>query len=128
MSGVRVPSSPQIARRPASMSKVKSPQAKKELSLELDRRNVNSANSKANRKAIPRRKQIDRHKERHAVGQILAGVGSQPSQDDAIAAELDAKIARDVARTKRFHKSPDAPLGTIVERKLSERRARQEQA
>jgi hypothetical protein len=107
------------------MSKVKSPQAKKELSLELDRRNVYGENSKASRKAIPRRKKIEHQKERRTVGQILASVGEKPNQDDVIAAELDAKVAARASRLKGFHKEPDAPLGEVVAKKLSERRARQ---
>jgi hypothetical protein len=107
------------------MSKVKSPKVKKELSLELDRRNANVANANASRKAVPRRKKLEHHKERRAVGQILGSVGRKPSQDDAIAAELDANVTARLSRLKGFHKVPDAPLGEMVEKKLNKRRARQ---
>jgi hypothetical protein len=96
------------------MSKVKSPAEKKALSLKLDRRNVYGESPHASRKNIPRGKRRAHKNERHAVGQILGNVGTEPDEDAAIAAELAAKLAARAVKLKGFKKGADWPLGRIL--------------
>jgi hypothetical protein len=93
------------------MSTVKSPEAKKQLSLERDRRNRYGENSKSSRKSIQRGKQRQHMDERRAVGEVLGRLKGNIQEDDATAAELlaKAKIAASAAgvdsRNGRIHLS-----------------------
>jgi hypothetical protein len=105
------------------VSKVKSPEEKKRLSYERDRRNVYGENSKSSRKNIRRGKQRTHQDERRSVRQSLA---TPKVTDEAAGDEAEARsaIRSRFARLKGFHKHPDRPLGEVVGDKLI-RRARQ---
>ena len=107
------------------MSKVKSPDEKKRLSLVLDRRNAYRENDKASRKNIPRAKARSHRKERRAVEQVLADVPLK-----AEAHELIESLARTAMRSKKlkaFKKSPDKPLSVHIASR-SRRRSGQKKA
>jgi hypothetical protein len=96
------------------MSKVKTPQEKKRLSLKRDRRNCYGENSKASRKAIPLRKKIQHKKDRLEAKRVLESI--EPGDDD-----------EGLLRTKKkaeFVKVPDEPLGETLARKDKNRQER----
>ena len=101
------------------MSKLpKTPQEKKALSLANDRRNTYGNNQKAARKAIPLRKALESRRVRHKDNQAL----SQISQLDEAALDLAESSARhSVSRLGGWQKSPDEPLGTVIDRALNAR-------
>ncbi len=103
------------------MSKIKSPRAKKALSLTRDRRNVYGENSKASRKAIPRNKQLNHMGERRAVNQILNQLREGGEEGEAQAADDQAKTTIARQKLKAFKKKPDAPLGVVIKSKLAKR-------
>lgn len=100
------------------MSKVKSPQAKKRLSLSRDRRNSFGENDKASRKLIPLGKARTRRAERRGVGQALAAAIDhlEPVEAECKARELGALKSR-----QAFVKDPDQPLGVVLARKRARR-------
>ena len=102
------------------MSKIKSPREKKALSLKRDRRNTFGENSKASRKAIPRRKQLSHMGERRAVSQILSHL--REGAADANEADVFVKTTIVERKHKAFKKSPDAPLEVVVKNKLAKRK------
>ena len=104
------------------MSKVKSPREKKSLSLKRDRRNTYGENSKASRKAIPRRKQLSHMGDRRAVNQILNHLRETAEETDASEVDVLAKTRLIERKHKAFKKSPDSPLGIVVKKKLAKRR------
>jgi hypothetical protein len=104
------------------VSKIKSPREKKTLSLKKDRRNIFGENSKASRKAIPRRKQLNHMGERRAVSQILSHLRESAEEKDANEADFLAKTTLVERKHKAFKKSPDSPLGVVLEKKLAKRR------
>jgi len=104
------------------VSKIKSAREKKALSLKRDRRNTFGENSKASRKAIPRRKQLNHMGERRAVSQILSRLRESADGRDATEADVLAKTTVIERKHKAFKKAPDSPLGVVVGKKLSERR------
>lgn len=104
------------------MSKIKSAREKKALSLKRDRRNTFGENSKASRKAIPRRKQLNHMGERCAVSRILSRLRESAEEGDATEADVQAKTTVIERKHKAFKKSPDSPLVGVVEKKLAERR------
>lgn len=63
------------------MSKVKTPQQKKQLSYEHDRRNTHGENQKSSRKNIPRSKQRSHQDERRSVRQTLIAAQGVPADD-----------------------------------------------
>lgn len=103
------------------MSKEKTPQAKKELSLKRDHRNTYGENSKSSRKNIARGKQTSHQRERHAVVQDLAAIGLSPNEDSLIAAENKVKTTERRLKTRRFKKVPDKPLGSVIEERRAAR-------
>ena len=90
--------------------KVRSPQEKKGLSYERDRRNTYGENSKSSRKNIPRSKALDIRRKRHETKQALYSVLQARSQDQQVTAEL-AVLA---VKPRRWEKQPDAPLGEYL--------------
>ena len=107
------------------MSRVKSPKEKKRLSLERDRRNTYSENSKTSRKNIPRGKQRRHMDERRAVAQTLGRLKGRVDEASADEAELKSKVDTADSRNRGFRKVPDEPLGVVLERKrLGKRRYR----
>lgn len=88
----------------------KSPQEKKRLTLEKDRRNSYGENDKASRKNIPRAKARVNRANRHEDQMILGGaVGvPNPELDDAVEQKLLGR------RRKVWRKWPDQPLGKML--------------
>jgi hypothetical protein len=102
------------------VSKVKSPDEKKRLSYERDRRNIYGENQKSRRKNIPRGKQRGHRDERRAARQSLS------SADDTVA-DTAQSLTIERSRTKRlksFRKSPDTPLRDAIQRRLTMRARR----
>jgi hypothetical protein len=101
------------------VSKVKTPQQKKRLSYENDRRNTYGENNKSSRKNIPRSKQRSHQDERRSVRQALVAAHGEAADE----AQSQALRKGRVKRLKAFRKSPDSPLGDVIERQLRRRRA-----
>jgi hypothetical protein len=99
------------------MSKIKSPQEKKRLSLALDRRNVYGENDKASRKLIPKGRQRNHMAERRSANAALFRVKGTPDEDLAAGSEIKTKEATIRVRRSGFKKRPDVPLETVLERK-----------
>ena len=96
----------------------KTPQEKKKLSYERDRRNVYGEAPHAARKSIPLRKALRNRANRHYQNQQLGYMG--PAPDESLADELESLIHHRVSQ--RWRKDRDAPLGEVKARK-SEKRA-----
>lgn len=96
----------------------RSPQQKKQLSYDNDRRNTYGENDKASRKAIRRNKrrvnQANRHRDRETLSRAtgLRDVDAEAGTDDRLHAR----------RPKSWRKSADETLRRVVERKLRRRR------
>jgi len=103
------------------MSRVKEPREKKRLSLERDRRNTFRENDKASRKAIPRRKQLSRMRIRRTANQALAMIKGDVDESRAMEAEALVKTKSIVLRRTGFEKTPDRPLGIVIEEQKSAR-------
>lgn len=108
------PEKPDAARR--------SPQEKKRLSYDKDRRNTYGENDKASRKRIARNKRWVNRANRHHDQQVLlastgvlAHAGDAPERDDA----TDVRLHR--RRPKTWRKSADETLRAVVARKLRRR-------
>jgi hypothetical protein len=101
----------------------KSPQEKKRLSLEKDRRNAFGESDKASRKAIPRRKAgVNRANRRLDSTSLAAAVGTPVDEvDEAIEQRLLGR------RRKVWRKWPDQRLGKVLDRKRGERDTDDEQ-
>lgn len=106
------------------MSKTKSPQDKKALSLERDRRNTYGENAKSSRKNIPKSKQDGHQAERRAANVPLNKVIGTVSEDEAIQAELLSRESQIAKRRVSFAKSPDSPLGKMLKKKATRRAIR----
>jgi hypothetical protein len=106
------------------MSKVKTPQQKKRLSYEHDRRNTYGENQKSSRKNIPKSKQRSHQEERRSVRQTL--VAAEGGIADEVVDEAQSRVLRTgrIKKLKAFRKSPDRPLGDVIERRLRRRRAK----
>src|SRR5690349_8630105 len=89
----------------------RSPQEEKALSYAKDRRYAYGNNSKAARKAVPRRKRWVNKANRHAEQQFLARARGPV---DVIRAESVEDRLR-MRRPKRWRKWPDMPLGRQLE-------------
>jgi hypothetical protein len=93
----------------------KTPQEKKRLSYEKDRRNTYGENSKASRKGIPLAKARTNRAERHTQDHALAtAVGLENS--DALAAVENLVRGTE---PRNWRKSPDTPLGKFLDRKTN---------
>ena len=108
------------------MSKVKTPQEKKQLSYAHDRRNTYGENQKSSRKNIPRSKQLSHQAERRTVRQSL--VFAEGDVADEVADEAQSQVLRKgrMQRLWAFRKSPDTPLGEVVKRRLRRRMSENE--
>jgi hypothetical protein len=97
---------------------MKTPQEKKSISYQKDRRNTFGENSKASRKGIPLSKALSIRAERHSQDHILSE--TLKAKDD----ELLALIENDVRSTKprQWRKTPDKPLGEVLARRLSRKK------
>lgn len=108
------------------MSKVKTPQEKKQLSYAHDRRNTYGENQKSSRKNIPRSKQLSHQAERRTVRQSL--IAAQGDVADEVADEAQSQALRKgrMQRLWAFRKSPDTPLGEVIEQRLRRRTSENE--
>jgi hypothetical protein len=86
----------------------KSPQEKKALDYQKDRRNTYGENSKSSRKAIHLRKAWVNRSYRRDVRAELAKASQTPDPEEH---QVDA------VRRKDWKKSPDEPLGEVLRRK-----------
>jgi len=98
------------------MSKAKSPQQKKQLSLERDRRSIYGENDKAGRKLVPRRKQLSRMAQRRGVAQILSGVRGDINEETGDSIESQVQATTGGFNLKAFRKRPDIPLNEFLAR------------
>jgi hypothetical protein len=103
------------------MSSIRSPQDKKRLSLERDRRNTYGENSKSSRKSIRSGKQRSHMKLRRGVHETLDRLKGDVQELDATEIELLAKIQIVKSQRGAFKKYPDTPLGVVIRRKLAKR-------
>ena len=97
--------------------KRKSPQEKKKLSYERDRRNCYGEAPHAARKSIPLRKALRNRANRHYQNQQLNYQGPIPDED--FVDELELMIYHRVPQ--EWEKYPDAPLCEVVAKKSRER-------
>jgi hypothetical protein len=103
------------------MSKVKNPKEKKRLSLQRDRRNQVTENSKASRKNIPRSRQRRHMNERRKITQVLTQLVAPVEDDVALAAEQEINSVVAHSRSRGFEKIRDLPLGEMIARKIAKR-------
>jgi hypothetical protein len=94
----------------------KTPQEKKRLSYEKDRRNTYGENSKASRKGIPLSKARANRAERHTQDHVLATVVGLENSEDLVAVE---NLVR-AAEPRKWRKNPDTPLGEVLNRRAGE--------
>lgn len=99
---------------------LRSPQEKKRLSLERDRRNAHGENDKASRKNIPRSKAKSHRVVRRKAAEMERRWQTM-AEADAQSAELTATTPR--LQKGKFRKWPDTPLGKVVVAKLARRRS-----
>lgn len=102
------------------MRRPKTPQEKKRLSLERDRRNAYGENDKASRKNIPRAKARVNRVNRRADSVALVDALGTPDED------IDAAVADVVEGRQRkvWRKWPDESLGTRLAKRAGEARWR----
>ncbi|MGJ4942907.1 hypothetical protein ACQR1W_20185 [Bradyrhizobium sp. HKCCYLS1011] len=108
------------------MSKVKTPQEKKRLSYEHDRRNTYGENQKSSRKNIPRSKQLSHQSERRVIRQALVGAQGQAAAERSDDAQSQVLRKGQMKKLKAFRKSPDTSLGEIIRQRLRNRRQQAE--
>ncbi len=103
------------------LKKRRSPQEKKELSYELDRRNCYSANDKASRKAIPARKAGENRKSRRKANHALTVVDRLADEQADV---VESSLINDMERVGGWKKGPDQSLREHIVRQVgrSERR------
>ncbi|MDC8014439.1 hypothetical protein [Tahibacter soli] len=106
------------------MSKIKSPEIKKRLSLMRDCRNAYGESPHGARKAIPKRQATRRRQERRIAAVLLSQVSGVAVADNLNAIENDVKAGMRAKRLNGFRKLPDMPLGEVVRRNLAWRKAR----
>ncbi|HEV8429520.1 MAG TPA: hypothetical protein VGQ41_16590 [Pyrinomonadaceae bacterium] len=97
--------------------KKRTPQEKKKLSYDRDRRNVYGEAPHAARKNIPLRKALRNRANRHHANQQLAydGIGF----DEELADQIESRIKHKPAQ--EWEKYPDAPLGQVIAEKSRKR-------
>src|SRR5580704_1553311 len=88
----------------------RTPQEKKGLSLQKDRRNVYGESPHGARKAIPLRKKLRNRANRHQQDSKLPSAPAQVAQDQAD--EIESSVRRKAP--KRWDKSPDAALAEVI--------------
>ena len=99
----------------------KTPQEKKRLSLEKDRRNNFGENAKSSRKNIPRAKARGHRSNRRKQNQDLADVDRQ---DESGLDLVESSARRDIHRVGGWTKHPDRPLGEHIQAKVRARAKR----
>jgi hypothetical protein len=96
--------------------KRKTPQEKKALSYAKDRRNTYGENDKSSRKNIPRSRSLPHRANRRGARQAL-----RPAADDAAALPVDqVEDGLKHRFPRRWRKTPDEPLGAVLERRVTE--------
>jgi hypothetical protein len=100
----------------------RTPQEKKKLSYERDRRNVYGAAPHAARKNIPLQKALRNRANRHATNQELAVHGPTPPEE--LSEELESRVHQ--KPPKDWKKYPDAPLGEVLTNKSRRRKIMRE--
>ena len=105
------------------MSRVKSPIEKKRISLARDRRNVFGESPHAARRNIPKRKAMERQRERHAANQALGKVLGQSNDELREFIEGEVAARSKSKRLAAFRKKPDQPLAQVIKRKQVKRAA-----
>ena len=99
--------------------RVRTPQEKKALRLAKDRRNTYAERGANSRFAIARHKAKDMRRIRRLENAPLRAVDGNASADELALAQLKA-----VAHPpRRWRKSPDSPLGEVIEHKHARRAA-----
>jgi hypothetical protein len=98
--------------------RVRSPQEKKAVSYERDRRNGYGENDKASRKAIPKRKALESRKDRHRVAQDLTVL---PRLSEDAAAVVESSARHDVHRVGGWRKGADISLADHLSKRLHRR-------
>ncbi|HEV7643485.1 MAG TPA: hypothetical protein VGO50_06015 [Pyrinomonadaceae bacterium] len=95
----------------------RTPQEKKELSYAKDRRNTYGESDKGSRKTIPANKARVNRLYRRKVNDVLQAAPelAEPEVVDAV----EHKVAS--VKRKVWKKSPDTPLGEVVEMRLERR-------
>jgi hypothetical protein len=101
------------------MSTIRNPEQKKQLSLQLDRRNTHAENSKSSRKNIKRGKQLRYMDERRSVRDALRRLNGQVQEDEAAMVELLAENRTIESKRRGFKKEPDVPLAVVLARKAA---------
>ncbi len=91
----------------------RTPQEKKALSYERDRRNAYGESDKGSRKTIPARKAGENRKDRRKVNQSLVVL---PTVEAATAEMIESDAVNDVFRVGGWTKSPDIPLADHIEK------------
>ena len=103
--------------RVCSMSVIKNPEEKKQLSLTRDRRNTYGENSKSSRKNIQRGKQRSHMDERRTAGEALRRIKGDIQEDQATEAELLARTRIIDSKRRGFKKCPGTALGVVLAKK-----------
>jgi hypothetical protein len=96
------------------------PQQKKKLSYQKDRRNTYGERGAHSRHAILDSKNIIERKRRHAENQTLRAIVTVKDDEEKIMAIEN--IAKSLPESKKkFHKVADTPLGEVIANKLAYR-------
>jgi hypothetical protein len=101
----------------------RTPQEKKKLSYEKDRRNTYGESPHSSRKSIPRRKAFRNRANRHRQDLALRQLPNRI--DEGLADQIESGVFH--YAPKDWKKRPDKPLRVVVERKLEGRRRFQEE-
>jgi hypothetical protein len=96
----------------------KTPQEKKQLSYDKDRRNVYGEAPHAARKSVPLHKRLRNRANRHAQEQALPPVAVSINED--VLDEIDSRMHARAPIV--WNKSPDHPLRQVIQRKQRRRR------
>ena len=103
------------------MSKLKTPQDKKRLSLDRDGRNAYGENAKSSRKNIPLSKQLSHQATRKAANQATIEVLKLAGEEQTADAEADLRATIVEMERKAFRKQPDVPLSAELVKKQTGR-------
>lgn len=93
---------------------MKSPQEKKRLSYQKDRRNTYGENSKASRKNIPLSKALAIRAERHSQDRLLSETLRMTDEEKLALLEMSVRSTK----PRQWRKSADKPLGEVLANRL----------
>ena len=97
--------------------RARTPQEKKKLSLQKDRRNVYGESPHGSRKSIPRNKKFRNRANRHEQDSKLPATPARIEDEEADA--IESSMRRKAP--KQWKKRPDAPLGEVIDVSLRRR-------